>query len=219
MTTATKLAAITALLKDEQGGWRENVNGADFVQEVSIIIDAPSENAPEPDAIRAAATRVLSLNRTQGVTEDDYEAALVALDAALSEPNGDGDGKVRISVELHQQAVEDLLSTAVEGGSNYWCDIESVERTRDLDYIKVRIIEHDGHKTGVPPANCIVTLAEMRIGLERLAAAAVAWDSGDTARGFESAATHFGHAIGGGWDATTADVVLQMAVFGEVIYG
>ena len=41
MTTTEKLDAIIALLKDGDE-WREDVGGADFVQEVSILIDAPT---------------------------------------------------------------------------------------------------------------------------------------------------------------------------------
>jgi hypothetical protein len=38
-TMAEKLAAITALLKDEHGAWRDDVSGADFVQDVTTILD------------------------------------------------------------------------------------------------------------------------------------------------------------------------------------
>lgn len=47
MTSAAKLTAIIALLKDEQGAWREDVNGADFVQNVSLIIDTPTTGRSE----------------------------------------------------------------------------------------------------------------------------------------------------------------------------
>jgi len=46
MTTGQKLAAIVALLKDGTGEWREDVNGADFVQDVSLLIDSPT--TPDP---------------------------------------------------------------------------------------------------------------------------------------------------------------------------
>lgn len=47
MTIAEKYAAIVAMLKNEQGEWREDVNGGDLVEQVSLIIDAP-EGDPRP---------------------------------------------------------------------------------------------------------------------------------------------------------------------------
>lgn len=46
MTIADKYAAIISLLKDARGDWIEDINGADFVQEVSILIADPT--APDP---------------------------------------------------------------------------------------------------------------------------------------------------------------------------
>ena len=45
MTIAEKYAAIVAMLKNEQGEWREDVNGGDLVEQVSLIIDAPDAPA------------------------------------------------------------------------------------------------------------------------------------------------------------------------------
>jgi hypothetical protein len=42
MTTDEKYAAIRALLKDEHGAWRKEVGGADFINDVSRIIDEPT---------------------------------------------------------------------------------------------------------------------------------------------------------------------------------
>jgi hypothetical protein len=47
MTIEQKYAAIRALLKNERDEWIEDVSGADFVQEVSLIIDAPTVPAKE----------------------------------------------------------------------------------------------------------------------------------------------------------------------------
>lgn len=48
MTIPEKYAAIVALLKDELGEWYDSVNGADFIQDVSSIIDAPEMVPPSP---------------------------------------------------------------------------------------------------------------------------------------------------------------------------
>lgn len=60
-TTADKLAAIVALLKDEHGEWIENVSGADFVQEVSIIIDEPTAPDTSHDALIASIENELDI--------------------------------------------------------------------------------------------------------------------------------------------------------------
>ena len=49
MTNAERYAAIVALLKDEHGEWREDVGGADFIQDVSLIIDEPTTPTPDVD--------------------------------------------------------------------------------------------------------------------------------------------------------------------------
>jgi hypothetical protein len=53
MTASEKYAAIVALLKDENGNWKEDVNGGDLVQDVSLIIDAPDSD-PRPPISAAA---------------------------------------------------------------------------------------------------------------------------------------------------------------------
>jgi hypothetical protein len=69
-------------------------------------------------------------------------------------------------------------------------------------------VEHEAHSDDKRRVNRFVTADELRIGLERLTQAT-----------FETAWKHFADAVGDNHDATTADVVLQMAVFGDLIYG
>jgi hypothetical protein len=119
---------------------------------------------------------------------------------------------ITITVPIAVQRLRDLLCTAIEGGSNYWARFEAAERTPELDYLRVRVIEHAACRTGKRRLSRIVTAEQLAAGLARLAAL------GDTA-GFPAASAHFAAAIGDGGDATTADVVLQMTVFGDLIYG
>lgn len=43
-----RLAAITAVLKDEQGAWRELQSCADAIQEIGLILDSPLQQPAEP---------------------------------------------------------------------------------------------------------------------------------------------------------------------------
>jgi hypothetical protein len=119
-----------------------------------------------------------------------------------------------IHVDVSRQTLRDLLCTAVEGGSNYWARFTDAERTPDGDYLQVRLIERESHATDKPAINLMVDADELRHGLSLLARVT---PDGDPV--FQTAFTHFGDALSGTGDATTADVVLQMTVFGEVIYG
>lgn len=121
---------------------------------------------------------------------------------------------VTIKLSIPPQTLRDLLCTAVEGGSNYWASFKSLECTEDGDYIRVRVLERASHTDG-PRRIVEVTAEDLAIGIERLGAAAA--DKGNT-EGFPTAGKHFADALDD-HDAMTADVVLQMTVFGEVVYG
>ena len=117
------------------------------------------------------------------------------------------DEHVTITLTIKRQTLRDLLCTVVEGGSNYWAEFSDAERTEDLNYLKVRVKEYEKHDDNKWRVNRFVTADELRIGIERLSQAT-----------FPSAWSHLAAALGD-HDATTAYVVLQMTVFGDVIYG
>ena len=114
------------------------------------------------------------------------------------------------TLTVTRQTLRDLLCTAVEGGSNYWARFDATQRTVDLDYLSVRVTEDESHTDG-PRLQRLVTAEDLLIGLGRLAA---------NPKGFAEgvALKHLTDALHD-HDATTADVVLQMTVFGDVIYG
>ena len=99
--------------------------------------------------------------------------------------------KVEVSVEVSRQTIEDIITTAVEGGINYWAvgtqrpsvwreeesSTEGPRRWFDIGYAVRR---------GLPLA-----VAEGYVGLPV--------DAGDV-------------------DADQADVIVQLGVFGEVVY-
>lgn len=122
---------------------------------------------------------------------------------------------ITISIPIPVQTLRDLLCTAVEGGSNYWANFSDGVRTEGLDYLSVRVTEDYPSKNR--RMSKIVKAEDLAIGISRLAAIAYAEDGAKSAS-FPTAGKHFADALDN-HDATTADVVLQMTVFGELIYG
>lgn len=123
------------------------------------------------------------------------------------------DDTVTIPVQLAvpRQALLDLLVTAVEGGSNYWADFSEATRDGDLNYVRIRVRERGRHDEFKPAYNGIVDAEHLARGIAALLA---------YPKPFETAYKHAMDAIDiENHDATTADVVLQMTIFGDLIYG
>ena len=118
------------------------------------------------------------------------------------------DDSVTFPVTVRRQLLLDLLCTAVEGGSGYWAEFSEAERTPDLDYLSVRVTELEASSSDKPRVNRIVKAEELATGLARLSQAT-----------FETAWQHLADALSENGDAITADVVLQMTVLGELVYG
>lgn len=124
---------------------------------------------------------------------------------------------VKISHPISLKDVESLLCSALEGGSNYWAKI--VEEKAPLNFkntnpsdvkfthlsypmneggsITIKDDEGKKHK---------LTLAHLRRGLNRLA-------------NNKEYASVFANIVNDNADAADADVFLQFALLGEVIYG
>lgn len=111
---------------------------------------------------------------------------------------------MNISVPVPEQILKDLLTTAVEGGSGYWASFDDINRDDDLNVLSVTIVDDDSGKRHV------VGCGLLTLGLERLAAQPTP---------FPAAFEHLVNALKEEGDAETADVVLQMTVFGELVYG
>jgi hypothetical protein len=126
---------------------------------------------------------------------------------------------VEFTVQIRLETLQDLLSTAVEQGCPYWAEFDEVQTNRDTNapvqscgwyYTSVRVAEREPSK-GAARKRFVVTPRRMVEGLEKLARA-------DHEK-FPAAGKHLADALTGDWDAVTADVVLQMATFGELVYG
>ena len=100
-------------------------------------------------------------------------------------------------MSVSEENLKDLLVTAVEGGINYWAMV----RKYDPDAGSVVVIEIESSGEGAPIKR-LVTFADLREPLKRLAA-----QLGQSPE--ELFENH---------DAATADALVQMVLFGEVIY-
>ena len=113
------------------------------------------------------------------------------------------DHTVTLKLTVSDQALRDLLVTAVEGGANYWAEFTRVKRDADLNILSV--VVRDQETLG---CDWLVTPHTLVLGLQRLADAT-----------WKRAHDHLHAAVVEDGDAETADVVLQMALFGELVYG
>lgn len=115
-----------------------------------------------------------------------------------------------ITRQVSEQLLADLLVTAAEGGSNYWASFTE-PRPAGGEYVSVHVTEHAPHSR-TPRVSRRVGVLDMLEGLRNLSRAV-------GRSGFPAAVKHLNDALEEDYDATTADVVLQMALFDEVIYG
>lgn len=113
-----------------------------------------------------------------------------------------------------KQLAGDILTTSVEGGSGYWAEISHVAREKDLTPICATYTESEEQKTRIAPVQVTrpmivqalrrIAAGEIEVGREYIANACLAL---------------IGKADGGDFDSTGADVVIQVAVFGTIVYG
>lgn len=106
----------------------------------------------------------------------------------------------------------DLLTTAVEGGSDYWLACNRVERDSDLNVTKiVGCCDTDDTDTEWPDAD----IETIRLGIKRLVEGTVKVRA-DIRTTLIAALQD---ADNTDWDAEVADVALQAGLLGEITYG
>ena len=115
---------------------------------------------------------------------------------------------INIRIEIKDEQIDNWLSTAFEGGINYWCNEIKV---KDDDYKGVKCASDVISKGGViivndyPPSNIKVDKNSIL--------QALVWLSNN------KYTKVLDRLINGGYDADDADVLFQVACFGNVIYG
>ncbi len=111
------------------------------------------------------------------------------------------DVKHTIAVEVSEEMIHDNLVSAIEGGSHYWAKIDAGEHKPGwANYFTASFVKLDtrgGHKFTLSTAKLVT-------GLHVLAS---------------KYPHHFGDILCQRGDATTGDVLVQCALFGEIIYG
>ena len=122
---------------------------------------------------------------------------------------------MKVTIEMPEQRIQDLLCNAFEGGSNYWYVINGKNypegQTKESLGIEFEHLElpfkggslivgdFDGDE-----GDKVLDLKAIKKGLRIMA---------------NKHPRHFGDWLGENDDATTGDVFLQCCLFGEVVYG
>lgn len=139
---------------------------------------------------------------------------------------------LKVTKTISAQCVADILTTAVEGGIAYWAnDYRGVDWTRDALGTDCRVGYVTEFRIGnpLPDAECDVKPKRRKVGAREIVRA-LQWlqdaPSDDSIpshakAGADYVAEIIGHCLPDGFegDAGEADIVLQVAVFGRIIYG
>jgi hypothetical protein len=124
--------------------------------------------------------------------------------------------EVKASVRIPNQKIMDLITTAIEGGSNYWAKFKFPNNYKD-NYQSYEQIPFQGGNIEVYDIETDELLgylnsASIKVGLQLMA------DRKDL-KGKEVPARHFKALATDNEDAETADVFMQLSVMGEIVYG
>lgn len=113
-----------------------------------------------------------------------------------------------LTFRLSEGTFHDQVTTSVEGGSNYWAHIDVGKHQpgwRNYFTTKYTIIGDSDEKAGAIQGETYeLSLDKLKAGLEIVA---------------DKYLHHFKDIIGETGDATTADVLVQCALFGKIVYG
>lgn len=119
-----------------------------------------------------------------------------------------------VTLTIPDQLCIDLLSTAYEGGSNYWLHAKRFDCNEKKEI--VRLYELTDAETGETfDEGDEITLETMRLGIARLCDVEFFVAARIRASLFEALTDPESSA----WDAETADCVVQAGLFGSIVYG
>lgn len=112
---------------------------------------------------------------------------------------------LELKVEVEDQLLADILTQAVESASSYWATFTQVKRATDLAVLSARVTESEA--AGKCRIARVVMVEDIGRAMELLSKSRLP-------------RRHLDNALSeSGWDDETADVLLQLAVLGEVVYG
>lgn len=128
---------------------------------------------------------------------------------------------IRLDTAITKQRLDDILCSAFEGGANYWAVTGVTQQQKDAveaefayqvclngGEIEVFDAEEPTKKLGVLNAR------RLEVALQCLADCKD--EKGKEYPGFKD---HFADIINENDDATTADILMQLAVMGEIVFG
>lgn len=119
--------------------------------------------------------------------------------------------KIQTSFYITEEQVKDVLCTALEGGSNYWYDLD-IDVPLNMTYDE-HIVEQVMKGESIPVYDIEDDEDEEREPLGYISLANIK-------RGFKLYAEHNDiEALLDGGDANDADTWFQLAVLGEIVYG
>lgn len=122
-----------------------------------------------------------------------------------------GDFRIRVTnVEVSDAYCSDILVTCVEGGSNYWASFRNVVRDAELNILECEVLDLEGAE-GNPEEDSTswkkITLEDIR----KAVAIAVQPE-------FEVGNLYKEWILCDNNDAESSDILLQTAMFSEVLY-
>lgn len=124
--------------------------------------------------------------------------------------------EVKVTVRIPNQKIENLIISAVEGGSTYWAMLKFPDGWQDKykSYADIPFQGGEIELYDVETGELLGVLSKVTIqtGLQLMA------DRKDMT-GKQVPARHFKNLATDNEDAETADVFLQLAVMGEIVYG
>lgn len=121
--------------------------------------------------------------------------------------------QVHMHIPVTEQLLADIISTAVEGGINYWADVLSYNPSKAVARIKPEVAPADEDEDKVYDLNYRVISHGLHLILTNSA------DVGfDLRKGVLHEVLNPDES-GVFIDAEVADLIVQLALFGEVVYG
>jgi hypothetical protein len=124
--------------------------------------------------------------------------------------------EVIATLRIPNKKIKDLLTTAIEGGSNYWASLKLPADWKDK-YGSVEEIPFKGADIEVFDVETgellgVLNLASIQCGLQLMA-------NSEDMKGRKVPERHFKNILVDNDDAETADVFLQLSVMTEIVYG
>ena len=124
--------------------------------------------------------------------------------------------EVKATVRIPHQKIRDLIITAVEGGCRYWASFKFPENWKEKYQSYEQIPSKDGnievYDVETDELLGYLNRASVKVGLRLMA------DCKDL-KGKAVPARHFKNLATDNDDEETADVFLQLAVIGEIVFG